>query len=384
MATAPLSITIDQLLMLAGRLDDAPGFDTPRERFRRFLLEHAGSLDFVRALIDQCQHAPAEQHQRALQDLVVLLGRFLGFEVQFGTYLPVAGAVRLDGQWLSRSRLRVVIDVRSTRPAPPGIDDLLRSVAAVSAAGDGPSVRPAGLCVLASYVGRHRVDEAVRAAAAPFPIGVVALRSLVGLAETVAAGGMMHDDVVRVIETNIPGDFIADLVERSAAHRPAEHAATIAAAAPPAAPAAAPAAGDAPSHWIATVGPEHAMRPEEFLELVVQRRRVFGVMDAASARMDARAGDWVCFHIAGRGVVGHARVTAITASAGGLRDAHRFRQLLQVDDVRLSLNDPVPLDSETELRMRTAGLVTSRRVPTLVRISRDSFGTFTAPRALGA
>ena len=36
-----MSVTLDDVLALAGRLDDSGGFDAPRERFRRFLTEHA-------------------------------------------------------------------------------------------------------------------------------------------------------------------------------------------------------------------------------------------------------------------------------------------------------------------------------------------------------
>jgi hypothetical protein len=65
-----------------------------------------------------------------------------------------------------------------------------------------------------------------------------------------------------------------------------------------------------------------------------------------------------------------------------LRDAHRFRQVLHIDDVTLHLGLPVPLDPETTLRLRTAGLVTSRQTPTLVRISRESFSALTTSDGL--
>src|SRR5207237_7017535 len=97
-----MSITLDELVLLVGRLDDSPGFDTPRERFRRFLLERVTDVHFAGALADECQRSPGDQPRRALQDAVVLLGRFLGFEPTFGTYRPLAGALRCDGQWRAR------------------------------------------------------------------------------------------------------------------------------------------------------------------------------------------------------------------------------------------------------------------------------------------
>jgi hypothetical protein len=34
-----MNVTVSQVLAMVGRLDDSPGFDTPRERFRRFLVQ---------------------------------------------------------------------------------------------------------------------------------------------------------------------------------------------------------------------------------------------------------------------------------------------------------------------------------------------------------
>ena len=34
-----MNVNVSQVLAMVGRLDDSPGFDTPRERFRRFLVQ---------------------------------------------------------------------------------------------------------------------------------------------------------------------------------------------------------------------------------------------------------------------------------------------------------------------------------------------------------
>jgi hypothetical protein len=381
MLDAPHSLSIEQILTLAGRLDDATGFDTARERYRRFLREHAADPASVRILIDQCQHAPGEQHHRAFRDLIVHTGRLLGFEPVFGRYVATDGVAAFDGRWHSRSRMDVVIDGRATPASPAQIDALVNAAEALRLAGE-VTGRVAGLIVLATSAGRHRLDETIAAAALPFPVGVVSIGSLLSLAEAVTAGRVTHDHLVRVLESNLPGDVLVDMLERSGVRPPVdvtvqpEETAGL-----KTGPSIDDVAGE-PSCWIATVGRDHATKPEEFLELVVLRRHVFGVVDRATTRTSATPGDWVCFYVSGKGVVGHARITSLSAGAGGLRDAHRFRQLLQVDEVKLSLNAPVALDSETELRLRTAGLVTNRLAPTLVRISRESFRALTSPRAL--
>src|SRR5262245_40774815 len=144
-----MSLGMNDLLTLVGRLDDAAGFDTPRERFRRFLTERVTDPRVAAAILDDCQRSIGEQPHRVLQDTVVFLGRFLGFETTFGTYQRVAGAVKFDGQWRSRGRMHVVLEVRSDQMRAPDLESLERSLAAVMAAAHLEAETPLGLCVVA-------------------------------------------------------------------------------------------------------------------------------------------------------------------------------------------------------------------------------------------
>ena len=377
-----MSPTLDHLLTLTGRLDDTPGYDAPRERFRRFLVDHVRTAAEAQALIDQCQDSPLEQHRRALQDLIVLLGRLLGFETTFGTYQPVAGAVKFDGQWRSRGRLQVVIEVRSDPAAFAAVDSLLRSVAAMAALSGADDGRPAGLCVIGpAYAGRQRVEQAIAAAQPPFPIAVAALSSLLALAAMVEAGGVTHEDVLRLFELKAPPDFVVDLIARNAAASvPAPVPAPASAA--DASPTPLPVLTE-PAYWIASMIPDHAIPPEEFLEIVVGRRQIFGISAEDTSVVVGRH-DAIAFYIAGKGIVGRARVVSL-AEHGSLRDAHRFRQLLNLEDVRVHLAAPVPVDPETERRLQTTGAQGARRGQVLRRVSRDQFAALTGPtRRAGA
>src|SRR5262247_1884676 len=107
-----MKLDLPELLTLVGRLDDAPGIDTPRDRYRRFLTRQLTTVQAVGDLLEQTQAALGDQHARARQDLTLLLGQFLGFEVAFGLYETAPGAVRLEGHWRSRRRARIAIEVR--------------------------------------------------------------------------------------------------------------------------------------------------------------------------------------------------------------------------------------------------------------------------------
>jgi hypothetical protein len=371
-----MSVTIDQILTLAGRLDDAPGYDAPRERFRRFLLDYVHEWPVARALIEQCQFSPDEQHRYALQELVAMLGQWLGFRVT----LSPAG-------WHARGRLNLLLDIKSNPSASADLETLAGAVASAARALDAPAARTAGLCVLSPlYLYRDKAEES--AARASAPVAVVALRSLVSLADMVHAGRVDRQDVARIFESNLSIDFMVGLLGQPAASRPDERPDADGAAPEPDPQTMPPHADDDEAQfWLAPVVPDYATRPEEFLERVVARRLTFGVADMTASGRAVQPGDRICFHIASSGVVGHARVASLAGGPGGLRDAHRFRQILHLQGLELFLAAPVPADAETQLRLRTAQLSHGHR-QTLVRISRESFMAMTAPpessaRALG-
>jgi hypothetical protein len=372
-------IPLDAILMLVGRLDDEPGFEASRQRFRRFLHDHVTHVGALRALIDGAQNVPGEQHQRALKDLVVTLGRFLGFETTYGVYQHAEGGLKDDGLWRSRSRLQVVLDIRSDQ-AEADVDSLLRSGAALADGSGKGGAKTCGLCVVTPLFGaRKKIEKSLTWAKLDFPVAVVALGSLVGLAELVAAGRLAHDDVVRMLDASMPVEFVVDLMERAMGGQERAPEPLPAVFVPAAVP-----AGDEPAFWLATLAGDLDAAPEEFLRLVVGRRHLFGIPDTGPATQTARAGDSICFHIPGKGVVGHARVQSLANGHVAIRSPHRFRQLVHLDALALHLEAPVPLDPDTQLRLRTTGARATRPSSSLVRISPESFSTFARVSRPGA
>jgi hypothetical protein len=374
------------MLALAGRLDDSRDFDSPRERFRRFLREYVPDIATARALIDQARYSPDDQHRRALQDLVVLVGRFLGFDVDIGAPPLASGAPAHHGTWHAHGRLHVLVEVGTFTGAAavPSAGALAGSSRGVAGGFGSTTVR---LFVPTSLP----VAEQARAASGD-AVRVMPIAELLSLADLAATGRLAMDEIARVFEFGIPIDFVSGLLNRQAAD--AASAATASAptaAAPPAAAAPAPAvpadghAGDSPAarrgsgYWMASVPPDYATTPEEFLELVVARRHVFGVTDRGTVVGTVQTGDGICFFLPGKGVVGHAWVASMTDGANDLRDARRFRQVLRLERLSLHLNRPTPLDLETEVRLRAAPRTANRSAQMLLEISPDSFRTLIAP-----
>lgn len=107
-----MSLKLDQILALVGKLDDMPGEQTPRERFRRFLQENVLEIGRLRDYVEECLRNSGEQYCRALQDLVNYVGRFLQFEVAFGRYHGIQGEIGFDGLWTSPKGFHLVVEVK--------------------------------------------------------------------------------------------------------------------------------------------------------------------------------------------------------------------------------------------------------------------------------
>ena len=109
-----MTVTLDQVLGFVGKLDDSPGDDTARERFRRFLRENVKEVGRVRDYIEDCLRKTGDQYNRALQDLVNYLGQLMEFDVAFGRYHGVQGKIGFDGHWQSPTGFHVVAEVKTT------------------------------------------------------------------------------------------------------------------------------------------------------------------------------------------------------------------------------------------------------------------------------
>jgi hypothetical protein len=356
-----MGVTLDQILTLTGRLDDTSGFDSARERFRRFLLDHVREPAMARVLIDECRHAPGDTHRRALQDLVVLLGRFMGFHARFGSRprTPAGGGC---GEWQSPA-LHVIVDVRGDPPDGTAFAALSHAVttAPVSATEAHPPV--VGLCVTTSLVTGRPLLEPTTAPSRP--VAVVSLGALLSVTALASAGRATHADVVRLLTSSAPAGFIMELLDRCVDDRALL------------APGVAGGRILSTGFWILRVAADRGTTAEEFVEVVVGKRHVLGLAGDRATNDAVRPGDRICLSIAGKGVVGHGRVAALDASHPGIRDAHRFRHLWRLEDLNVYLAAPMPVDVETELRLRAAG-DPAHDGQTIVSISRESFDRMTS------
>jgi hypothetical protein len=332
-----MSVTLDELLSLVGRLDDALGFDTPRERFRRFLLERVTDVPTARALIEECQRSVGEQHHRALQDLVVVTGRLLKFEITFGTYERSADGIKMNGQWRSPGLLDVVLEIKTDQTTSATMEGMAQAMTA------GAELEPRiGLCVIArQYAAHGKIDRALAAVTPDVDIRVVSIRSLLALAAQVSTDRLAHAEVVRLLRSGVALDFVIDLLDR-----PAPNGQSSTSTAEPAQ--SAPSAQSVPEppepeFWVATITGNEASTPEQLLASVIADRHVLAISHAGRLPSFLGApGDWVCFFVPRKGIVGHAQLASIIEDgAKVVRDAGRFGCVYRLAHVTLYERRPI-------------------------------------------
>jgi hypothetical protein len=307
----------------------------------------------------------------------------MGADASFAGAAERGGAASPYGAWQCGART-VALELRRAGTSAPDAANLHHWITNVSGRRAGREL--SGLVIAGPLTsGRPALERALAAARAQGgpAMAVVSLRALLTGVELVHAGRLTAAELIRIIDANTSIDFVIDLLARMAA--PAATAPDAAgdrhgepprsegiSAVDATADSAAPHAPVVPPRgWVAAVAPDHATGPDQFLELVVARRRLFGVNEAGRSGPPARPGDVLAFYITGRGIVGRARVGAVDQGGTGLRDAHRYQHLLHLDEVVLHLNRPVPLDPETQLRLRTAPAAANRHAHTLVPMSSD-------------
>jgi hypothetical protein len=322
-----MSISLAELLPLVGHLDDAPGFDSPRERFRRFLFERATHLPTIQTLIEECQRSVGEQHHRVLQDLIVVVGRVLGFAVTFGSYERTADDFNTHGRWRSAGLLDVALQIETDHTAAT-LEPLVHAVTASGTACDGEEPR-IGLCVVARQsAAGGKLARLIAQGQSP-DIRVVSVRSLLSLAAHVAGDRVKHDEVVELLRTSPALDFMIDLMTRPGAGGRAGE---------PNGNGHRQSADDTgrPAFWVAIITGDAMVTPERWLASVIADRHVLAVCDGDLEPGHGAPGDWVCFFVPSKGIVGHAQLASVVdQSASVVRQSEKFGRVFRLAHITL-------------------------------------------------
>jgi hypothetical protein len=368
-----MNVTVSQVLAMVGRLDDSPGFDTPRERFRRFLVQRITDPQAARLVIQQCQQMSGEQNHRALQDAVVLTGRFLGFHTAFRQYQHDPGAAPISGEWESRRRLRVLLSLCTDQTAAIELEAFVQVVRNGLPAHLQANTPRVGLCIVSPlFAAKARIEEMLRARRHP-ELRMVSLPGILRMTEMVASGRMTHDDVLQVINPDVTLDALIErcdawttpprLEAKQGAEEEGPHAATTV---------------DS-SCWVAAIQLDRSTPPGQFVESVIARRRILPINPASDVQRAVESGDSISVYIAGVGFVAHAKVAGVITEGSPLvRHSERFTQVVTLSEVAVY---HVPIGGPQELVRRVEGTLSDGTTAVATPVSRQEFDLVTKAAA---
>lgn len=349
-----MSIALNEILDLVGKLDDSPGDETPRERFRQFLQKRVVDIGQVRDYIEECLRNSGPQYNRALQDLVNYLGQFLGFDVEFGRYQGVQGEIGFDGHWSSSRGFHFVIEVKTSEAYSIKTSTLLSYIDQLISAQKIPSREDAlGLYVIGRMDPEIRqLENAIFAEKRTHRLRISSVDSLLSLAEMMNEYDVDHEDILAVIRPSRPTidpivELMASLVAQSQAEESQEEEPT-----PPKADIAkSPAQKDA--FWLTPVASDEEQTGEEVIQALVGNEKIYAFGERTPGRKHIQPDDWICFYASGKGVVGHARITSVPKKEPHpkVRHSEKYPWVFHLDNPELYLEDPVVIDGGLRSRL---------------------------------
>jgi hypothetical protein len=345
-----MSTGLSEILDLVGKLDDSPGEDTARERFRRHWTKKLLDVGQIRDYVEECLRIPGDQYNRALQDLVNYLGHFLGFEVAFGRYQGVQGQIGFDGHWKSPTGFHIVVEVKTTEAFAIKTATLVGYVDGLISEKRIPSWDDAlGLYV----VGRpdpeiRQLENAILVEKRTDRLRIISVDSLLSLAEMMNEYDIGHKDMLAVIRPSGPTiDPVVDLMARLVAEPEAEK---LPEEEPPPPE---PLTEGEVAYWLTPVKSYPEEAAEECIRILVGEERIYAFGERTPGRKHLKPGDWICFYASGTGVVAHAKVVSSPEKKPHhrIRDPERYPWVFRLKEADLHLDEPVVIDAAVRSRL---------------------------------
>ena len=341
------AISLQQILNLVGKLDDSPGIETPRERYRAFLKDNVQEVGQIRDYIEECLRLTDDQYYRALQDLVNHLGSLLGFEVEFGRYHGIKGEIGFDGLWKSPSGSHIIVEVKTTEAYAIKTSTLVGYVNQLIS----EKQIPAWDNTLGLYVVGHpdpeirQLENAIVAEKRMSQLRIISVESLLNLAEMMNEYDVSHEDILAILLPSGPRvDPVVELMARIVAQAP---------------PGELPPEEEPPSeageinYWLTPVRSEPEATAEQVIQTLVRQEGIYAFGERTPGRKHLKPGDWLCFHASGKGVIAHAKVTSKPEKKPHPKVKHpdKYPWVFKVGQAKLYLDNPVIIDAEVRAKL---------------------------------
>jgi hypothetical protein len=355
--------SLDVILDLVGTLDDTPGENTARERFRNHLSRKVDEVGHVRDLIEECLRGSGPQYARALQDLVNYVGHFLGFDVEHGRYKGTTNDIGHDGLWSSPDGFYVVIETKTTEQFHIKTSALTGYVNELISEQRVPDWENAmGLYVIGDPDPEvNQLEHSIIAESKTDQLRIISIDALLSLAELLSKYDVTHEDALAVLRPSGPSiDPIAKLMARIVAQEQVrqevreghteEEQEGEETPAPDSETERQPVPDEKRSCWLTPVSDKEGMTPKEVIYRLVGKEQVYAYGKRTPGRKDLAPGDQIAFYATGEGVVAHAEVAsqpdkkATPSNHLPTPDAEEYPYVFRLRDPSLYLEEPVVID----------------------------------------
>ena len=347
-----MNISLGQIISWVGKLDDSPGDETARERFRRFIKENLRETGQVRDYIQEALRTTGDPYNKALQDLANYVGELLGFEVTYGRYHGVPNQIGFDGHWFSSSKdFHIVVEVKTTEVYAIKTDILANYVEQLISGGKIPSWDQAlGLYVIGrpdpelkqletSIIGQRRTHQ----------FRIASIDSLLTLAELMNEYDISHDDVISILRPSGPQiDHVIELMSRLVAQSKMEEAVVEAKEV-----AEVDAIREDITYWLTPVRSDEEGTAEETIRTLVGKEKLYAFGERTPGRKHIKPEDRICFYESGNGVVAHATVASKPERKPHpqLRHPDLYPWTFKVKNMELYFESPIIITAELRSRL---------------------------------
>ena len=350
-----MDVNLEQILSLVGNLNDSMGDDASQSRFRNFLYNSINEIVQIRDYVEECTRKSEAQYNKALQDLIVYIGKFLDFEFEYGRYRGVQGEIGYDGIWTSKSGdFNIVIEVKTSETYPISTPILIGYIdELISQQKITDWDHAMGLYVVARPVPEIRqLENSIIAERRIDKLRVISADNLLSLAELMLKYDITQEDILALLRPSGPKiDPIVEILTRLVA---SDREIIISEQIVGAVTQTNEEIVDSNTiYWLTPIRSSADETVEKEIERLLIKNKFYAFGERTPGRSEIKQGDKICFYASGKGTMAFATVASspIKKSHPAIKDPERYPWLFDLIDPHVNYENPIAIDSSVRAKL---------------------------------
>lgn len=344
-----MDINLSQILALVGKLNDSIGDDTAQTRFRNFLKDNINEIAQIRDYVEDCIRNKGDLYNKALQDLIIYIGEFLNFDIEYGRYKGIPGEIGYDGIWTSTNKdFKIVLEVKTSEVYPIKISTLVGYIDnLISDRKITDWNHTLGLYVVAQPDTEIRqLERNIIIEKRTDKIRVISSDHLLSLAELMREYDINHDDILAVLYPSGPRiDPIIDILNRLVT-QPLEPITTL--------------EGreseikkEEVVYWLTPIRAREDETFEEAFERLLAKNKIYAFGERTPGRNEIKLGDKICFYASGKGVMAYATVASnpVKKLHNAIKEPEKYPWIFQLKEPKIDFDNPIVINANIRSKL---------------------------------